>query len=168
MDVVVYVVVLRQWWCCDSGGVSVVAARGVVEKRRVRESGVEDRIDRGLWIVFRVCHSVASSRRKSFPAVVAGGEWWPAGWAAAGGEGVERVKKNLLSFRKRCLGALITLFVPVSLAMVKDDIFERIRMFSHYGRTTTAHLETFKATINSKETMITPIESKHIRPYEAR
>nr|GEZ09953.1 hypothetical protein [Tanacetum cinerariifolium] len=75
---------------------------------------------------------------------------------------------SLLSFRKRRSGALITLFVSISLAMVKDDILERIHVFSRYGHRTSAHLEIFKATINSKAMMITPIKSKYILPNEAR
>nr|GEX96546.1 hypothetical protein [Tanacetum cinerariifolium] len=39
------VVMFRQWWCFG-GEVAVVAAG------RVRESGVEDRIDRGIWSIF--------------------------------------------------------------------------------------------------------------------
>nr|GEY67474.1 hypothetical protein [Tanacetum cinerariifolium] len=104
--------------------------------------------------------------------MVALGCWWRGGdrfvvrCGRDGGEGnndgymVERQawgSRCVLSFRKRRPGALITLFVPISLAMVKDDILERIHLFSHYGHRTLAHLEIFKATISSKATMITPI-----------
>nr|GEU74976.1 integrase, catalytic region, zinc finger, CCHC-type, peptidase aspartic, catalytic [Tanacetum cinerariifolium] len=81
-------------WSSKSGGVSVVAARGVVEKRRVRESGVEGRIDRvtsNLFgfagKVFRRWLSVANGGR---PAVAA------AGW----GSGERRVLKSSVKVAK--------------------------------------------------------------------
>nr|GFC65842.1 hypothetical protein [Tanacetum cinerariifolium] len=64
--------------------VSVVAARGVVEKRRVRESGVEGRVDRVTRNLFGFAEKIppekfsGDGRRRRV--VVAG-------WAAAGGGG---------------------------------------------------------------------------------
>nr|GFC33905.1 hypothetical protein [Tanacetum cinerariifolium] len=68
------------------GGVSVVAAQGVVEKRRVRESGVEDRIDRGIWSIFGFAGKIqpekfsGGGRRRRvvdgrLVAAAGGGEW---------------------------------------------------------------------------------------------
>nr|GFA04877.1 hypothetical protein [Tanacetum cinerariifolium] len=60
--------------------VSVVAARGVVEKRRVRESGVEGRIDRVIWSIFGFAGKIppekfsGGGRRRR---VVAGRLWLP-------------------------------------------------------------------------------------------
>nr|GEY99275.1 integrase, catalytic region, zinc finger, CCHC-type, peptidase aspartic, catalytic [Tanacetum cinerariifolium] len=71
------VLLRRLWWwwlwvVVLTAVVSVVAARGVVEKRRVRESGVEGRIDRVTRILFGFA-------RKIPPEKFFGGEWWPAG-----------------------------------------------------------------------------------------
>nr|GFD57652.1 hypothetical protein [Tanacetum cinerariifolium] len=51
---------------------------------RVRESGVDERVDRvtGTLLGF-----AGKSRQKTFPAVVAGGERWPAGGLPPVGEG---------------------------------------------------------------------------------
>nr|GFC09587.1 hypothetical protein [Tanacetum cinerariifolium] len=66
--------VVRWWWCFGSGAISVV-------ERRVGESGVDERVDREIRILFGFAGKISP---ESFSAVVAGGEGWPAGVAAAG------------------------------------------------------------------------------------
>nr|GEZ44501.1 hypothetical protein [Tanacetum cinerariifolium] len=74
---------------------------------------VVNQIDRETGSVFGFAKKV---RRKTFPAAATGGGW-PEVVVMAGGRGGRW---------KRRPGALIILFVPISLAMVKDGILERI------------------------------------------
>nr|GEU39947.1 hypothetical protein [Tanacetum cinerariifolium] len=53
--------------------VSVVAARGVVEKRRVRESGVEGRIDRVTSNLFGFAEKIPPKKFSDGGVVAAGG-----------------------------------------------------------------------------------------------
>nr|GEY58085.1 hypothetical protein [Tanacetum cinerariifolium] len=71
--------------------VLVVAARGVVEKRRVRESGVEGRIDRVVGILFGFAGKILPKKFSDGGRVVAGGGC-PVGWGGrpVGGGGVRR------------------------------------------------------------------------------
>nr|GFB37499.1 hypothetical protein [Tanacetum cinerariifolium] len=57
----------------SGGGAGGGVNGGQRRKGRVRESGVEDRIDRGIWSIFGFAGKI--SPKKFF-----GGEWWPAGW----------------------------------------------------------------------------------------
>nr|GFB40539.1 hypothetical protein [Tanacetum cinerariifolium] len=67
--------------------VEVVAARGVVEKRRVRESGVEGRIDRVTSNLFGFAGKIPPEKFSGGGVVAAGGR--PAMVAAGGGERIQ-------------------------------------------------------------------------------
>nr|GEY25573.1 hypothetical protein [Tanacetum cinerariifolium] len=87
------------WWCRWGG------CGGF---RRVRESGVEGWIDRVTRSIFGFARK---SRRKSFPAVVAGGGWWP----AATGTEEEQAKNFHWGLRKSTLNHLMcTSFTDVA------------------------------------------------------
>nr|GEU32828.1 hypothetical protein [Tanacetum cinerariifolium] len=152
-------VVSRLWWqqvVSEGGGVGMF--RWWCRRRR----GVSG-FSRWRGDIFGV-------RRKTFPTAAGGG--WPEMVVATGGGVVVTGGSRWLAdgcwWGKRRPDALIILFVPISLAMGKDDILEQIHVLSHYGHRISAHYEIFKETINSKATMITPIKSKHILPHEAR
>nr|GFA20602.1 hypothetical protein [Tanacetum cinerariifolium] len=96
-------------------------------RRCMAEGDVVNLVDRDTRSHFGACWKIS-------PEKLSGGgggddRRWPA--AAAGIVG-ERCGK-------RRPGALIILFVPISLTMVKDDILERIHVLSHYGHRISAH-----------------------------